>query len=309
MLPDKYVVYELHGSSLNDALTLAALLRMKPKDIDHAYGDDDRAYRADIDLYKECLGQSRPATCITMVDGCAPRAYAHYPAIYRRPDDQKRAYMVTPIDFKGRHFMPLQAVMLNPAESAAVIGALHSAGKPHAHAIAPARKPHGMPVPMDFDPRSPLQNFIRYEPPFEPDKVALLKKVMNNIRDYLATEKAIAGVSLGEEFSFRCHMTYEKDGRPGLIACAERNRDQARLAMKANCYFTPAALPRLPGYHKIVPSTKFAGGMALQSFFDAMATLTPDDVWRRCSQSDKDQGIKPPKTPTEYLGSARRRAP
>ncbi len=301
MLPEKYVVYELKDASLADADALENLLPMTRKDIARVYGRKTSAYQADVDLFMECLGQKSAATRIKLVDGGAPRAYAHYPAVYRHPDDKMRAYMIAPLDFKGRHFMPVQAVMLNDKQSAAVIAALHPAGKPPAPTIAPVIKPHGIPVPMDFDPRSPLQIFDRYEAPFEADKVALLKKVMNNIRGYLATEKAVAGVSLAEDFTFQCYMTYEKDGRPGLIACAERKSDQARLAMNANCYFTPEPFSRYVGFHKIVPNTKYAGGMALQSFFDSMTSLSKDDVWHIGNEWDKAAGIAPPQTPQEYL--------
>ncbi len=301
MLPEKYVVYELKGASLGDAYALDNLARMTSKDIARVYGGDTDAHQADVDLFKECLGQKSAATRIMLVDGGAPRAYAHYPAVYRHPDDNMRAVMIAPIDFKGRHFMPLQASMLNRKDSAAVVATLYPADKPQATPITPVLKPHGIPVPMDFDPRSPLQIFDRYEAPFDAAKVALLKKVMNNIRDYLATEKAVVGANLPDDFTLKCYMTYEQDGRPGLIACAERTKDQARLAMKANCYFTPEQHPRLLGFHKIVPSAKYAGGMALQSFFDSIKSLSKDDVWNICNDWDKAAGIKPPQKPEEYL--------
>ncbi len=301
MLPEKYVVYELKGVSLGNAYALDNLLLMKKKDIARVYGGVAEAYQADVDLFMECLGQKSAATRITMIDGGAPRAYAHYPAVYRHPDDKMRAYMIAPIDFKGRHFMPPQATMLHGKDAAAVIDMLCPTDKPHVKAIAPVIKPQGIPMPMDFDPQSSLQIFDRYEAPFEADKVALLKKVMNNIRDYLAQEKAVVGVSLPEDFAFQCHMTYEKDGRPGLIACAERKSDQARLAMKANCYFTPEPVSAPLGFYKIVPSAKYAGGMALQSFFDAMKSLSKDDVWNIGNEWDKAAGITPPQKPEDYL--------
>ncbi len=51
MPPEKYVVYELKGSSLGDSYTLDSLLPMKHKDIARVYGGDTDAHQADIDLF------------------------------------------------------------------------------------------------------------------------------------------------------------------------------------------------------------------------------------------------------------------
>ncbi len=306
MRPEKFVAYELGGESLRDAQALHITQSLNADEIGLYYGGDFEAHQADILSLKMRLGQHNPATRITLVDGCAPRAYKHYPALYFHPADKTRVYMVAPIDFKARHFMPEDANMLRGEELENFTAALHAGAGQELAPLTAVIPPHGTRMPMDFDPRSPLQNFNRYAPPFAQDKVATLLRVMDSVRTYLVENKAVGGVTEGSAFTFKAYLTYERDGRPGIMACAERLKDQARLSMTANAYFTPERPLNGPlGYYKILPNPKFAGGLALQSFFDMIPSLTPDEIWALRDAQDLAHGIKPPQTPAQYLSDAR----
>lgn len=301
MQPDKIVVYELKGESLISAYALDSLQQMTAHDLTRTYNGDKDAYKADIDMLLHQLGQKTPSTRISLTEGSAPRAYAHYPAVFFHPGDNTRAYMFAPVDFKGRYFMPADAVKLTENQAKTISIGLWAGGWSDPAPVTPVIPAHGIPMPMDFDRRSPLQNYEHFSPPFAADQSAMVVKVLNSTRDYLTAQKAIGSVQTGDEFVFKCQMTYEDGGRPGLIACAERKDNQARLPMKDNVYFLAERMAAPIGYYKITPNKKYAGGLALQSFLDAVPTLSPERIWDFCNRQDHNRLITPPKTQEQYL--------
>ena len=298
MQHDQKTLYELKGKSLAAALTLheKVLSELMPALHASAKGPVLKGFR---DQYKDLFdsaGLNSRAIKIHVIQGCHPRAYSFSPEIYFHPADRTRAYMYTPTDFKGRSFVPQDGLRLSAEETKIISMGLWAGGWSSPEPVVQGRAPHGVQMPVDFDPNDPAQNFSYADAPFDKKTSSKLLSAMERSKPFYIADNAIAGVTDPEEFTFKCILICEDNGRPGLLAKAMRHSDGTALTMKPNAFFTPQAVGT-DGFYKLTPHPKTAGGGAFKSFFDAIPSMSAEEVWKACDAADLANFIMPPPPP------------
>ncbi len=289
-------VYELKGKSLVAVLTLRekVISELRPV-MTSLVGSAAAFHEKHKDLY-EAAGMNSRSIKVNVIQGCHPRAYAYTPEVFFHPHDSSRAYMYAPTDFKGRSFIPEDGLLLTQEQSETVAMGLWSGGWSDPLPVVYNRPPYGVQVPSDFDPNAADQNFAYADAPFDHKQASRLMKAIEYGKHFYTSENAIVGVKEPEDFSFDSFILCEDDGRPSLMARAVRKSDGAVLEIKPNFSFTPIAVGD-KGFYKLVPVPKTAGGMAFKSFFDAIPTLSPEEVWKACDAADISHFIAPPPPP------------
>lgn len=94
-------------------------------------------------------GLKAPTTQVFKGPQSLPRAYNEYPQIFLSPEKEPRYFMYVPVDYRGRHFMPLDSKRLNDKEEAKV-GDLLFAGGWLGNAPIVTVKKRGVATPADY---------------------------------------------------------------------------------------------------------------------------------------------------------------
>lgn len=132
MCPQGFVTYELHGESLDAAIELDVRVRLalsqKPvattgRSLLDLHNEYRRQYDAVLDeirrddpaLAARC-GLTAPITQIDAQDGAHPRAYHAYPEIFGTSAKMPMYLMYCPVDYKGDHFKPADAIQCDPKD-------------------------------------------------------------------------------------------------------------------------------------------------------------------------------------------------
>jgi hypothetical protein len=165
-----FVAYELKGESLDAAVELDLLVRahvaanivdVNGKSLLEAH----RVYKA---IYEDALAQigkthpqllekcglNAPAVQVQDYDGGYPRTYESFPSVYWTSSKLALYLMYCPVDYKGRHFVPADAVKCDDKDFASTdMG--HGIYKNHfwiAEGPVVDGGRRGLPLPADFDP-------------------------------------------------------------------------------------------------------------------------------------------------------------
>lgn len=166
------VSYELRGDSLDAAVALDLRLRaffarhpvaVNGRPLLDIHADVSARYQAalkeiaqdDPDLLRRC-GLRAPAVQVETADGAQPRTYETFPAIFRTSAKAPLYLMFCPVDYKGKHFTPADAVVCADADfSSTDMG--HGIYKKQfwideGPVVDGGRR--GLPLPADFDPQT-----------------------------------------------------------------------------------------------------------------------------------------------------------
>lgn len=336
MLPDYTSLYELKGQSLDAALDLhrrmrnelipaykalnamadgkdslaviKAVTEVTPillgqkavaiKDAVAAFRAGDfkplvEAFKAKYKNLYDATGQNTRSIQVKHIDGGYPRAYAVTPTLYFHPFDAQKIFMYVPVDYKGQSFEPQDAILLDRKQSDTIGMGLWAGGHSDPVPVIHRVDPYGVETPKDFDPSVSLCE--KHPAPFDHTKTAMLLKVFNNIQKYVVEVGALPGIESPDDIELKCEIITNANNRPGLLATAFNKHTGERLIFKENAYFRPVPVGTM---FDIQPQEKFAGGMALQSFFDAIPDLPADKIWDICDEADRQSFIQPPPRPT-----------
>ncbi|MBU0859117.1 MAG: hypothetical protein KJ667_04190 [Alphaproteobacteria bacterium] len=169
MSPPGLIAYELKGESLDAAIMLDLRVRDyltrfpgqrsgNLLDIHMSYKQRYQEALAEIrktdpDLLKKC-GLDHATVQVEQSEGAYPRTYESFPTIYATTAKQALYLMYVPVDYKGQHFIPQDAVPCDDKDFTGTdMG--HSIYKKHfwvAEGPVVDGGRRGLPVPSDFDP-------------------------------------------------------------------------------------------------------------------------------------------------------------
>lgn len=242
-------------------------------------------------LYDEA-GQNTRSIQVKHIDGGYPRAYAVTPTLYFSPANPQEIFMYVPVDYKGQSFEPQDARLLDRKQSDTIGMGLWAGGHSDPVPVVHRVDPYGVETPEDFDPSVSMCE--RHPAPFDHTKTEVLLTVFNNIQKYVVEVGALPGVETPDDIELKCEIITRANNRPGLLAAAFNKHTGERLTFKENAYFRPVPVGTM---FDIQPQEKFAGGMALQSFFDAIPDLPADEIWKICDLADQQNFINPPPRP------------
>ena len=158
------VVYELAGRSLDAALllerelakelqTVPVLQKGNFKDIGDSW---DAMYKGLLARHEKespdiltLTGLKNPAVQVFQGTQTLPRAYEDLPKIFSSPEKTPAYFMYAPVDYKGRHFVPADAVLLTKKEARIVDNRLFAGGWLGNAPIVSVKKP-GVTTPTDY---------------------------------------------------------------------------------------------------------------------------------------------------------------
>lgn len=251
------------------------------------------AFKAKYKNLYDATGQNTRSIQVKHIDGGYPRAYAVTPTLYFHPFDAQKIFMYVPVDYKGQSFEPQDAILLDRKQSDTIGMGLWAGGHSDPVPVIHRVDPYGVETPKDFDPSVSMCE--KHPAPFDHTKTAMLLKVFNNIQKYVVEVGALPGIESPDDIELKCEIITNANNRPGLLATAFNKHTGERLIFKENAYFRPGPVGTM---FDIQPQEKFAGGMALQSFFDAIPDLPADKIWDICDEADRQSFIQPPPRPT-----------
>lgn len=304
-----HAVYELQGETLRSAMRLYNLLlnwnNAHPVDwqgknlleINRLQDENFTRFTALIEeklpqLVKD-LGLAHTAIQIKGFTGGLPRAYTERPACYLT-HDRGKIYIYAPIDYKGQHFIPAGATLLNDAEEQRVGQALWAGGWSNPVTLVPGKR-EGTALPHDFDPaqHQTLKPHHLGDDPAKPyrffkaggETLAILNghdqvkaeyskktdqlfRAVTGLKTRLVESGAIPGVVSPEDVYFNFALHTEDDGRPKIEISARRDGTGEPFTLKDNAWFISTG--KISGENFITPNPATAEGQALQKFFDAV---------------------------------------
>lgn len=162
--------YKLEGASHKAALRLSSLVQayfeqdpvaMNGRNL----GDIQKDYRTRAEymlgelggrapeLFEACGLNAETVQVHYNPNGKFHRAYARFPDIVAAPTKEPEFYMYVPVDYKGRHFVPEGAKLLNKQETDRA-GDLLFAGGWLGNGPILKREDAGVAIPADFDPKT-----------------------------------------------------------------------------------------------------------------------------------------------------------
>jgi len=112
------------------------------------------------------LGFKKPAAQVYSARDSYPRAYQSFPEVYQHKIKRGEFYMVSPIDYKGRHFTPKDGVRLSESEREKFSGGIFGNGWDPNFPLM-MEKAHGRKLPRDFN--KAATHIIDRTPSFIPD--------------------------------------------------------------------------------------------------------------------------------------------
>lgn len=250
------------------------------------------AFKAKHKGLYDATGQNTRSIQVKHIDGGYPRAYAVTPTMYFSPASSQEVFMYVPVDYKGQSFEPQDAVLLDKKQSETIGMGLWAGGHSDPVPVVHRVDPYGVETPEDFD--HTVSMCEKHPAPFDHTQTAMLLKVFNNIQRYVVEVGALPGIESPDDVELKCEIITRANNRPGLLAAAFNKHTGERLVFKENAYFRPVPVGTM---FDIQPQEKFAGGMALQSFFDAIPNLPAEKIWDICDEADRQSFIQPPPRP------------
>ncbi|HYD18674.1 MAG TPA: hypothetical protein VEF76_09360 [Patescibacteria group bacterium] len=160
------IVFELQGESLDAALRLEREIRreletVKPKQSGYMneIRDSWNAFydglltrlKTDAPDILALTGLDAPAIQVAHGKDTWPRAYEHFPQIFSSPEQNPRYFMYAPVDYKGGHFAPVDAIELDD-KTADRVGDLLFAGGWLGNAPLVNKEKTGVALPPDYNP-------------------------------------------------------------------------------------------------------------------------------------------------------------
>ena len=158
-----YAVYELQGKSLAAAKALDAEVQ---KDLaKHTEAPNtpnlravflDRMNNDHPDLVAQ-TGIEHRAICVRVEHDGTQSAYTETPVIHKTPNAEPRFIMYAPIDYKGHHFEPEDAILLDDQMQSIYASGLFAGGWSNGNPVFPESR-RITPVPDDFDVQTHRKN-------------------------------------------------------------------------------------------------------------------------------------------------------
>ncbi len=158
------VVYKLAGRSLEAALllerelakellTVPVLQKGKINDIRDSWDGMYKGLLARLEKESPDVltltGLNSPAVQVFQGPQTLPRAYVEFPKIFSSPKKTPEYFMYAPVDYKGRYFVPADAVLLTDKEEQIINNRLFAGGWLGNAPIVSVKKP-GVATPADY---------------------------------------------------------------------------------------------------------------------------------------------------------------
>ncbi len=240
------------------------------------------------------LGLTHTAVQIKGFTGGLPRAYTERPTCHIAPHDQQKIYIYAPIDYKGQHFIPTDARLLDETEEQRVGQSLWAGGWSDPITLVPAKR-SGTALPADFDPAqhqtltphhlgdNPAKPYRFFKAGGETlailngqgqDKDEYSKKTdqlfraVTGLKNKLVKAGAISGVQSPKDVYFNFALHTEDNGRPKLEISARRDGTGEPFTLIDNAWFISTG--KISGGDFVTPNPATPEGQALQKFFDAV---------------------------------------
>lgn len=295
-------IFELKGRSLMAALELHARIQ---NDLLPALWSDVRAAQTRRDFKVQnkglidAIGLNDVFVKVAVIDGTAPRAYAHRTASFFHPGDRSRVYLYAPVDYRGDYFIPEDAELLPESEAQKIDIGLWACGHSQPAFVAvPLSGPRGIALPGDFNANDDRQNCRRESPPFDGRaRYALVRSFENSKFGYF-NAGAVDDVSWYDQFTFDVRIGVDDHGAPEVYIKPVAVADGRDLRLRDNGTFV--AVPVADGYYRADPRPQTAGGMVMRDLIAAVPPLSPEKIWDIADERDYCSGIVPPPKPEKW---------
>ena len=294
-------LYELGGASLAAALEVNRLMQEDLlRDVD-AFSSIDH-----VEVFKEThknlldkIGQSSRAVQIKMDEGCHSRAHEHTPHCYFHPVHHDRVLMQTPVDYKGRHFIPEDAVELTGKDREVMESGLFCGGWSDPEPIWSLKRPRGIATPADFD----VDAHYYESMPAHALESAVKKTIRGvfNLKAMIMDGSVIHDRDDQDKISLQVCVYVDDAMNPVLELGAYHTEKKKMLPFRSDVVFTTEKMPS--DMYKMTPNLKTALGFVMQGSLDKIKAAIPDPekIWQEENKRDLETGIVPPPPPRELL--------
>lgn len=291
-------LFELTGDTCNIAIEVYELMKDELlKDVDLTSSRDDVADF--VDRHRpllEQIGYFSRAVQIRISDMTHVRAYEHTPFCVFHPDGRHRVLMVAPIDYRGRHFTPANAVELTDQDRADI--ELHSIDD-----LTPVwfkKLPRGVSTPADFNPATHFADI-------RPDhRVSLaINRAMTgivNLRHIFCDGSFVYSHQDPDKIALQISLGHSAEmGQVTLEMGAIDTVTNEIITMRSSPAFT--VQPTDSHFYRIIPNPRTAGGHVVQAILDKVTSTIPTiaQAWQAADDIDRALTITPPPPPVDLL--------
>lgn len=295
-------MFELKGRSLAAALELHARIQneLLPGLWAHIRATQTlHSFKVENKHLIDALGLNSLFVTVEMIDGTAPRAYAHRTSSFFHPGDRSRVYLYAPVDYKGDHFVPEDAELLSDSDAEKIDRGLWACGHSQPAFVAvPPVGPRGVALPAGFNPDDEGQNYCRESAPFDWRAKHALARSFENAKFLYFREGVVEGVSWHDRFRFDVKLGIDDRGAPEVYIKPVAIEDKRDLRLRDNGTFI--AVPAADGYYRADPRPETAGGMVMCGFIAAVPPLAAETIWGMADERDSNRGIVPPPKPESW---------
>lgn len=286
MNPESIKVYRLDGASLQAAKDVHKAMHSPTQTL----GGDDFVHEYQGEL--KIIGLMSKSVQVTLQDGALPRAYARTPLCYVGPTGDY--YVVAPVDYMDRHFVPRDGILLKDEEISKTGLWLGGWGDAEPM-IARPYAAYGVNVPADFDEKVHLSTRLSAKFNYS----GAFFRSLERVKQHFCDGTLVPWLS-ENQVTLKYDLSCDKERKPLLRMAAYRKDNGQAVDLRSNGWIS---VEKSHGdFYVLRPNIKSAGGMVLQASLDEIPEMASvETLWREQNDKDREWFVMPPPLPLELL--------